>query len=139
MIEAVLDTNVLASGLAGFRQPTSTPGQLLRHWQDGRFDLILSEFILTELAHTLQQPYFQRRLSSQMLAGLSTLLRSQARIVPITARVQGVATHPEDDRVLATAVSAGANYLVTGDKKLQQLQTFEGVAILSPRSFLDML
>jgi predicted nucleic acid-binding protein len=53
--------------------------------------------------------------------------------------VTGVATHPEDDLVLAAAVSAGADYLVTGDRKLQALDTFEGVRILSPRQFLDMI
>lgn len=32
-----------------------------------------------------------------------------------------------------------AEYLVTGDKKLQDLRTYEGVTIVSPREFLDTL
>jgi predicted nucleic acid-binding protein len=50
-----------------------------------------------------------------------------------------VATHPEDDLVLATAVSAHADYLVTGDRKLQRLGSYQGVRILSPREFLAVL
>ncbi len=50
-----------------------------------------------------------------------------------------MATHPEDDLVLATAVSAAADYLVTGDKQLQRLGGYHGVAIVSPRDFLALL
>jgi predicted nucleic acid-binding protein len=53
--------------------------------------------------------------------------------------VHEVTTHQEDDLILATAVSAKADYLVTGDSKLQQVGTYQGVAILSPRRFLEIL
>jgi predicted nucleic acid-binding protein len=55
----------------------------------------------------------------------------------IRHEVHGVATHSEDDLILATAVSAEADYLVMGDRKLQDLVTYEGVTIASPRQFLD--
>jgi hypothetical protein len=41
--------------------------------------------------------------------------------------------------VLAAAVSADADYLVTGDRQLQRLGTYEGVRIVSPRDFLALL
>ena len=41
--------------------------------------------------------------------------------------------------MLATAVAANADYLVTGDKYLQRLDEFRGIPIISPRDFLDML
>jgi predicted nucleic acid-binding protein len=53
--------------------------------------------------------------------------------------VTGVASHPEDDPILATAVSASADYLVTGDRQLQRLGSYRGVSIVSPREFLDLL
>ena len=45
----------------------------------------------------------------------------------------------EDDLVLAAALSAGANYLVTGDTRLQRLRTYEGIRIVSPREFVEVL
>lgn len=45
----------------------------------------------------------------------------------------------EDDLILATAASANADYLITGDRGLQQLGTYAGTKILSPRQFLDAL
>ncbi len=59
--------------------------------------------------------------------------------MPITVTVQGVASHPEDDLILATAVSARADYLVTGDRQLLALGTFQGVQIVSPRDFVAIL
>jgi predicted nucleic acid-binding protein len=50
-----------------------------------------------------------------------------------------VATHPEDDLILATAVSARADYLVTGDQQLQGLGTYQDVTVASPRQFLEIL
>jgi predicted nucleic acid-binding protein len=62
-----------------------------------------------------------------------------ATLVAITVPVHDVATHYEDDVVLATAISAVADYLVTGDRQLQLLGTIDGIVIVSPREFLDVL
>ncbi len=139
MIKAVLDTNVLAPGVVGFSNSSSTPGQLLRLWQAGAFDLVVSDHILEELARTLSAPYFQRHVGPEELTRLKKLLGRRAIRTAITTRVRGIATHPEDDLVLAAAVSAKAEYLVTGDEKLQRVGGYRNVAILSPRAFLNVL
>ena len=139
MITAVLDTNVLASGIVGFRNPASVPGQLWRAWRQSRFELIVSEPILTELSRTLSKRYFRRRLTAQQLRRTQRLLRRRAVSVRITTVVTGVATHPEDDLILSTAISAQAGYLVTGDHQLRFLGSHGNIAILSPREFLDVL
>jgi putative PIN family toxin of toxin-antitoxin system len=135
----VLDTNVLASGLTGFRNPSSTVAQILHLWRAGWFTLITSEPILTELSHTLQRPYFRQRLTLKQISGAMNLLKSESAITPMTTQVQGIATHPEDDLILATAISANAAYLVTGDTKLARLGRYKAVTILSPRRFLETL
>jgi uncharacterized protein len=40
---------------------------------------------------------------------------------------------------LSLAVASKADYIVTGDKDLLVLKKFEGIPILSPRSFSDIL
>lgn len=136
MITVVLDSNVLASG---FVRPHGAPGALLGAWRAEAFDLVVSDHILSEVTRTLDKPYFAQRLTTSRRTANIALLRSDATITPLTVPVRGVATHPEDDRVLATAVSAQADYLVTGDHKLLQLRSYEGVGILSPRDFLNLL
>lgn len=67
------------------------------------------------------------------------LFRLNATVVPITVVVSGVATHPEDDLVLATAVSGQVDYLVTLDRQLLSLGEYQGVRIVSTREFLAAL
>lgn len=139
MIAAVLDTNVLAPALRGLGNPDNRLGELLRRWQAGDFELIVSRPILDELRRTLANAYFARSLTADQRQRAIDVLERRALLVSITVEVHGVATHPEDDLILATAVSATADFLVTGDEKLLQLGSHRGVAIITPRAFLDVL
>jgi uncharacterized protein len=136
VITAVLDANVL---LSGFVHEHGVPGQLLLAWIGRVYRLVISEAILVEVTRGFQKRYFQQRLTPERIANNLALLRRRALLAPITAQVEGVATHPEDDLVLAAAVSAQADYLVTGDDQLLKLGRYQGVQIVSPRTFLNAL
>jgi len=138
MIRAVLDTNVLAS--AAIAHPGTTPATILDDVVTNRFDLAISEYILVELRRTLATPYYAARVTPAVAARYVQLLISLGTTVRIITSVQGVATHPEDDPILATAVSAQANYLVTGDRRLRDLvPSFQGIPLISPSEFRDIL
>ena len=139
MTVALLDTNVLASGFVGQAILESTPGELLRSWRRGAFRLVISEHILTELQRTFQLPYFSQRLAEADKAEALALLLSEGLVVEPAFVVPGVATHSEDDPILAAAASARADYLVTGDKQLQLVGSYQGVSIVSPKQFLELL
>lgn len=138
MIAATLDTNTLVSGFVR-RNPASPVVQVVDAWRQNRYTLVVSEFILAEFERTLAQPYFRRWLSPSQRVEAVNLVRTQARIVEVTASVQKVATHTEDDLILATAVSAGVDYLVTGDKQLQKLREYAHFTILSSAEFCQVL
>ncbi|OGH29342.1 MAG: putative toxin-antitoxin system toxin component, PIN family [Candidatus Levybacteria bacterium RIFCSPHIGHO2_12_FULL_37_12] len=136
MISAVLDTNILASGAI---KPSSIPGQILKQWRDGKFELIISQHILSELEETLNKSYFRNILKTQDVDDLLELLISDASLTLIITKVAGVATHPEDDLVLATAESGKASFVVTGDHGLQNLKQFKDIKIVSPSTFSEIL
>lgn len=138
MILAVLDTNILVSGMVSATNP---PGQILNAWRDGQFILVLSAHIIDELERTLNKPYFQKHLSSNDITAFIDLLRYEAIVTPINVSVHRVATHSEDDLTLATAVSAKANYLITGDKRLLNKvgSSYQGVSLVTPKDFLVIL
>ena len=121
MIAAVLESNVLDSGFIGEHQPDSIPGALIRRWRVGSFLLLTSEYILTELTTAFNEPYFTHRLSAEEIGAALGALRRGATMLPITVTVAGIASHEEDDPIIGTALSARADYLVTGDKELRQL------------------
>ena len=57
----------------------------------------------------------------------------------MTVTVAGDASHAQDDVVLATALSARADYLVTGDKELRQLGAYGETRLVIPREFVAVL
>jgi uncharacterized protein len=135
-MKVVLDTNILASGAIS---STGTVSAILDAWRSGQFKVLVPVPILDELERTFQKPYFRRYLTEKQSSHFLKLLRKRAAVFPITAPVQGIATHPEDDLILATDVSGHADYLVTGDSKLERLGTYRSVTILSPRRFVETL
>ena len=112
---------------------------LIELWKQERFELLLSETIITELRRTLRRPYFVDNTSADDRDTALALLESGSERIGIPAILARVATHPEDDLILATAVQGQAHYLVTGDRQLQLLGSHAGVAIVSPRAFLAAL
>jgi len=116
MIVTVLDTNTLVSGVVGARRGTSAPALIMRRWRTGDIDLVVSDHIIEEVEVAFRKPYFRARLSASRVARTLLLLRTEATLVQITTPVDGIATHPEDDLVLATALSGAASFLVTGSR-----------------------
>jgi putative PIN family toxin of toxin-antitoxin system len=136
VILAVFDTNTVVAGVPASH---GTLRDLFDSWRAERFQLVLSEHILTEAAHAWTNPYWQRRFPADRVALVMQMLRREATITPITARVQGIAAHPTDDLILAAAMSAEANVVVTGDRQLRSIDMYQGIAIRTPREFLTFL
>ena len=139
MIRVVLDTNVIVSGLANFDNLDRAPARVLRLILQDQLDLISSGAIIREVSKTLSNPYFVQRVNRAATASVEALLLKRSLGDNLTISVQGVASHPEDDLILATALSAAADVLVTGDRMLLKLGSYEGVAIMSPSDFLAFL
>lgn len=131
----VLDTTTLASG--AIAPAGGTLAAIIDAWQDGRLTVVVSPAILEELTRTLANSYFMRRLGPELVQSYLELVRQTAILVPRTAPIPRVATHPEDDLILATASSVQPVVLISSDRQLQHLGRYQEVTILSPRAFLD--
>lgn len=136
VIRAVLDANVIVAGRAS---ATGTPSRIIDDWLNQSDLLALSEsFSATSKrpgrSHTGGTDCAPKRAGSGPI-----LPRSDAGLTEITVTVIGIAAHEEDDPGLATAVSANADSLGTGDRELQERQTVTGVELVSPRRFLIVL
>jgi uncharacterized protein len=139
MAKAVLDTTVLVSAMLNLN-PGGASYELLRFAKQGTFDLYISDEILEETAETLRYPRLRDRYGysdadivayCQDLALFGTIVSE----LPVLRLVRD----PDDDKIIACAVAAGADYLVTRDKDLLTLQEYEGIAIISPEVFLHVL
>lgn len=140
MIRALIDTNVLASGIAGYHKGRGAPYDVIRRWRENEYELLTSPHVLDELATTLANEWFSQYLTEPERQAAVKVVRSVGTVVePNPDLVEGVATHWEDDLVLAAAVFGEADYLVTGDRKLRALRSFARVRIVSVHEFLDVL
>lgn len=125
MIRAVLDSNIIISAIVssfGYSR------QVLLAAQAYQFVWVVSQPIITEVLRALRRPRVQRRYGITETDVLRVLgsLTSDASMTELTVSVRGVATHPEDDAILATVASSQADYLVTGDRQLLLLGGFRG-------------
>lgn len=136
MIKATYDTNTLASGTAIAQGP---PSFVVNAWVNDEVEMITSEPLIDELSRTLAKPYFTSRLTPEQIRAFIDIVQRRASVVQITTPIPNVATHQEDNIVLATAESGGASYIVTGDHGLQSLEQFKSIHIVSPRVFTEIL
>lgn len=138
MVKAVLDSSVLHGA---FFKPGGLPAMLLLRAREGAFVLYLSVYILDEITAVLSRDK-ARALGAtpERVARFRRDLAAVARLVTDLPDIQAVPTDPKDNPIVATAVAAKADYLVTGDRKhLLPLGEYQGVRIVTPRQFLDLL
>lgn len=108
-------------------------------WRSGIFQILISEHVLAELDRTLRSSYFSRRLTARQIMQAIDLVRAESIVLAQIDAVTGVASHHEDDQILGLASAGDVDFLVTGDRQLQALGTYQGIVILSPRAFLETL
>jgi putative PIN family toxin of toxin-antitoxin system len=73
--------------------------------------------------------------SKEQIKTAAKLISEVAQLVTPTSLVSGVCRDPDDDQILSCALSAKADYLVTGDIDLLELKEFRGIKILNPGAF----
>jgi len=136
-MQAVIDTNVLVSGLI---RPRGAPGAVLRALRDRRFVAVVSPAILEEIIDVLSRPWLRDKyaIDDQGVEAFLRLLVLRAELVEPHSEVRRC-RDPDDDKLLETAVDGRADRLVSGDADLLALGSIEGVAIVDPASFLDEL
>ena len=129
-MRVVLDTNVLVSALHFGGRPRRLLDDVLR----GDHTLIIGPAILGELEAVLVETC---GWTSDRAAVVRAELEAIAEVVrPV--EVPRVCRDPDDDLILAIAVSGTADALVTGDADLLALAVCGGVSIISIVGFETM-
>ena len=109
---------------------------------DGEVDLFSSAVLLDELAHTLGYSKFSKRIES-FATSIAALVAQYTALVSLVApaSVPRVAVNDaDDDHVIAAAVAARAELIVTGDRKhLLPIGTHQGIAIVTACEVVDRL
>jgi putative PIN family toxin of toxin-antitoxin system len=135
-VRGVADTNTVVSAFLWGGQPA----QILTAAREQRLTLFTSAALLAEIEDVLARQKFARRIA-QVGSSAADLLAGYRALVQLvrTAEIAPVSRDPDDDHVLACALAAEANLIVTRDQDLLTLDPFRTIRILPARQALALL
>ncbi len=126
----VLDTNVLISAIVFGGKPR----QILDSILSGLVDCSLSSAILNEIKEVLQRPKFG--FSSEICLHIIEELHAACELCEPVKKIDVIKSDPDDNRILECAEAAKAQFIVSGDPHLLDLEEYEGILILTPAGFI---
>ena len=130
-MKVVLDANVIIAAFAARGLCESVVEVWLSEHQ-----IVLSDHLFDEILKNLR---LKVKLPTNIIDNIGEFLREHADIsIPVPLE-SDVCRDPDDIKVLGLAFASNADYIVTGDKDLLVLKSFQGIPILNPRSFSDIL
>jgi putative PIN family toxin of toxin-antitoxin system len=135
-MRVVVDTNVFVSYLLS---PRGSTVWLLSLWRDGRFDIVISPALFTELVGVLQRSHISERVDVQRRFSLLRRLRQEAVWTPGVFDASGATPDPKDDMLISIALETGAQYVVTWDAALLSLLTPYDLRLLTPEEFIALI
>ena len=127
-MKALFDTNVLVAAFV----TEGVCAKLLGRARRKQFDLVLSPFIPEEFTNVLSRKFSAPK---EQISAACNLISEAARTVSHTSVMSGICRDHDDDQILSSALAAKADYLVTGDNDLLELDEFDGIRIVTPGAF----
>lgn len=119
-MRVILDTNVLLGALIS---PQGPPDVIFRAWRASRFELVTSAAQLDEVRRVSRYPKLKAILPAHRIGTMVNNLYRAIVLDTLPQLPNGVEAHdPDDAFLLAMAVAADADYLVTGDRRAGLLQ-----------------
>jgi putative PIN family toxin of toxin-antitoxin system len=138
-MRVVLDTNTLVSALLS---PNGPPRRLLDHARAQRFQLCSSPALMAELLDVVSRQKFATRLAAAGLTplGIVSEIRRLAVMAAPVSVPRVIDDDPDDDHVLACALAAQADLIVSGDRHLLGLGgSYQGINIVTPTQAVQQI
>lgn len=133
----VLDTNTALSGLLW----GGTPGRLIDAAEAGQVELASSAALLAELQGVLSREKFAKQLAKRGIT-VADVFDGYAAMVTLVAPAviaPTITRDPADDQVLAAALAARADLIVSGDAHLLDLKSFKGIEIVTAAAAVERI
>ena len=131
MIKVVPDTNIYISAILFGGKPE----EIRDLARDGKIELLISEFILAEIAGVLKRKF---SWSDWQISEATKDIRDFTVLITPLLTLSVIKDDEQDNRVLECAIEGKAKYIISGDEHhLQPLNEYHGIKILSPAQFLE--
>lgn len=127
----VFDTNILISYLFGGFTITT----LIDAVEKGAYIPVLSPYLEQEFLEVMHKPEISLRVNIVDALNFMREWKNFANYITPRHKVTAYRDH-NDNEVLACALEASADYIISGDKDLLVLKEFHGIRIISPADFV---
>lgn len=136
-MKSVVDTNVVVSS---FLSPAGVRAKVLQAWEKGHFELVVSDEILAEYERALnyQEVSSRHGMDADQVGQVIAEMKSFATVVKPKQKLTIIKDDPDDDKFLECAKEAGAEYIISADPHLLNLEQYEDIQILSPSEFISL-
>ena len=136
-VRVILDINVVLSGLFWHGPPHT----LLDHVRDGTLTLISSPALLAEFTEVIERPKFDAILVRSNTSRERSLaeIRALAEVITPAPLPMPVCRDADDDAILALALSAQVDFIVSGDTDLLTLGEYQGIRIVDPATAIALV
>lgn len=135
-LRAVIDTNLFVSGLFG---KDSLSAQLQNLWITQEFVLVTSIEIIRELSRVLNYPRIREAFNpkDETIRRFFRLIFRKAIIAKDIYKIESIVDDPTDNKLLAAALEAQADYIVSRDPHLRNLKHYYGIQITDATTFIQ--
>ena len=130
--KVVVDTNIFVSAHLVAK---GNPAKVINCWVEDKYTIILSTPIIEEIAKVLHR----KGITIDRIERLLFLICQKAIMAPTKEKISVIKDDPNDNKFLECAVYSKADYIISGDKHLLDLEEYEGIKILTPKEFLEVL
>jgi putative PIN family toxin of toxin-antitoxin system len=138
MHKVVVDTNIFISAVI---KEQSNPGRVLNLVKEKKIELIVSPDILAEIETVLFYPRLKKihQLEAKAIKAYLKKIELISQTVTPTKPLHIINKDPSDNIYLECAVEGQADFIVSGDRHLTGLETYAGIRIMDPGTFLKAI
>lgn len=136
MIRVVLDTNVVISAAIA---TDGNPAMIFEMLILEEIKNFTTQEIIEEIREVLQRPKITKRLNLLEQEFIMNTFEECSEKIKPGVNFDQIKEDPDDNKFLDCAVSASADYIISGDTHLLNLQTFRGIKIVSPAEFIKII
>lgn len=139
MLSVVLDSTILVSS---FLSEGGLSFEIFQHGKTGKFTWYCAEEIVQETRRVLLEEQRIRKkyhYTDEQVSDFLESVRAVAITVQALPEIHVIRRDPKDDKILACALTTQANYIITRDKDLLDLNNYHGTQIITPEDFIAVL
>lgn len=133
VLKVVLDTNIFVSSIFWEK---GAPHKVVEYALDKKIRVFTSVEILRELEKVLRRDFEE---PDDLIHRQVSLIFEYADVIMSTIKVDVVKKDPDDNKIIACALSCDADYIVTGDNHLLDIEEYKRIKIVTPRKFVEIM